>query len=463
MNPLLHAGAAKIDITPPNGTQLAGFVGKYRPSQRVLDPLFARVAIFENAGRKICFVALDVTIVNRPYTDTIRRAANEHASIAPDAVLVHATQTHNAPSLGGCQFGEGFSLPREWDWLNFHNEEYSQNTISKIVEAIRVANENLRPVEIGVGSAIDGRWAFNRRAVMRDGKVSMPSHTPPTSRGWVQMKYLEGPIDPEVGVLAARSRAGNLVTALLNYACHPVHLFTQPGGFVSADWCGALCDAFAAATDETSIPLLLNGCCGNLNPWNPFDPDYREDHVAMGKGLASSARKTLGAMEWQDDAVLDWRVQTISIPYRHIPKDRLDAAQEYLSTHPLPQLVDDEKTRVDCDWMRQALIASAGIEKTQRSAMDYEIQVLRLGNAAFVALPGEPFIEGQLQIKLQSPTEHTFVIHCASHYAGYIPISEAIERGGHEVESGPWSKLAPEALETIVAKSGEMLREMFNA
>jgi hypothetical protein len=45
----------------------------------------------------------------------------------------------------------------------------------------------------------------------------------------------------------------------------------------------------------------------------------------------------------------------------------------------------------------------------------------------------------------------------SNRYVGYIPTPEAIERGGYEV--GPWgaSKLAPEALQTIVDRSVRML------
>jgi len=39
------------------------------------------------------------------------------------------------------------------------------------------ALEGLRPVSVGSISAIDGRWAHNRRAVKADGTVGMPGPT----------------------------------------------------------------------------------------------------------------------------------------------------------------------------------------------------------------------------------------------------------------------------------------------
>jgi hypothetical protein len=49
------------------------------------------------------------------------------------------------------------------------------------------------------------------------------------------------------------------------------------------------------------------------------------------------------------------------------------------------------------------------LERT--ATWDYEIQVLRIGPAALVGLPGEPFVEGGLRIKLASPTFPTYIVH----------------------------------------------------
>jgi neutral ceramidase len=98
----------------------------------------------------------------------------------------------------------------------------------------------------------------------------------------------------------------------------------------------------------------------------------------------------------------------------------------------------------------------------ERSAeLDYEIQALRVGDTAFVGLPGEPFVEGQLAIKLASPAYPTYVAHCTTEYVGYIPTKEALIRGGHEVNTRYWAKLQPEALDAIVENAVEALQAIF--
>ena len=107
-----------VEITPKPGTHLAGSVGRHRASQVILDPLYARAAVFAAAGGKLCFLSLDVTIITQEYTDRIRKGA-EALGFDPAAVMVHATQTHSAPAVGLALLHQSASVcanpARPWD------------------------------------------------------------------------------------------------------------------------------------------------------------------------------------------------------------------------------------------------------------------------------------------------------------------------------------------------------------
>jgi hypothetical protein len=89
----------------------------------------------------------------------------------------------------------------------------------------------------------------------------------------------------------------------------------------------------------------------------------------------------------------------------------------------------------------------------------YEVQVFRVGEAFIVGLSGEPFVEGQLAIKTQSPLPHVQVAHMCSHYTGYLPTFEGALHGGHEAHSQypNWAKLAPDSLDRVVQNVKEMM------
>ncbi|MHB9130313.1 MAG: hypothetical protein ACYDBB_04365 [Armatimonadota bacterium] len=457
--PLL-AGAAEIDITPCAGVHLAGAISTYRPAKMVLDPLLTKALVLEADGRKLCIVSMDLCIVTCEYCDRIRQVAAERFGFDPEAVMVHATQTHTAPGLGHFMIDQDFTcIPGESKWIRGGEIEYSNLVVERTLEAIAQAHSQLQPVDIGVGSGVEARFTFNRRAVCRDGSIAMPW------KGWqggpcgpTNILYIEGPMDPEVGVLCLRSHELTPVAMLASYTAHPVHVF--PKELISADWPGAWSDAIKARYGKCT-PLVLNGPCGNINPWPPFDPDYVEDHQRAGHELAKMTQHVIETMDFSSDAVLDWRVKHLKIPFREFTPEQVAELQAYFAQYPEPRWANEARTEVEEEWMVNASIYSVYLQQQREGLFDYEIQVFRIGDAVFVGLPGEPFVESALRIKLNSPAKSTYVVHMINQYIGYIPIKEAVTRGGHEGHIRYWSKLVPEALDTIVDAAREMVAELF--
>ena len=151
-----RAGFATVEITPAPGTHLAGRG----------DGVHRSAAVFEHGGRRACFLILDVTIVTRPWTERIRRAAAEGWGFEPEAVMVAATQTHSAPPLGHFMVDEGFpALPADEEYLRGGETAYFERAYAGAVEAIS------RAVRDGL--------AFNRRGITRDGGVTIRTGSGP--------------------------------------------------------------------------------------------------------------------------------------------------------------------------------------------------------------------------------------------------------------------------------------------
>lgn len=459
-HPPLRAGAARTDITPRAGVQVTGAVASRRQAKYVLDRLYARALVLESGEARLCIVSADLTMVTKRFTDMARSWAQESLGIDADATMVHATQTHSAPSLGGFMFSEYFDLPEEFDWLRGGDEEYSLFALGRMQEAMEAAADSLQEVSVGYGSGVEGRLAHNRRGIRRDGRAIMPGRKWREPLGPTEILHLEGPIDPEVGVICFRERRGLGFPAIMaNYACHPVHVFPRP--VISADWPGALCRELEDTLAPGSLPMVLNGPCGNINPWPPFDPDYVEDHHEFGRQLARTVEKVIDGMDFRDDAGLGWASRTLRIPLREIEEERLERARGIMEERPEPAWLDDAHSGVDHAWVMAAGLIDLHNLRERDPEYDYEIQIFRIGDAAIVGLPGEPFVEGGLRIKMASPAYPTYVAHDVNHYAGYLPIREAFPRGGHETETGTWSRFVPGALDMVVEAAGEMLGRLF--
>jgi len=463
----MRAGAAMVDITPTAGIHLSGSgMGDHRPAQSILDPLFAKAVVFESDGRRACIVTLDVTIITGDYTARIRSAISEETGMAADAIMVHAVQTHSAPALGCFMLDPDFPLETtpETEYLRGTESRYADLAAAKAVQAAAQAAKNLQPVRIGVGRGIVGDLAFNRRGVRRNGGIIMPKPAGRVNQplGITDLCYLEGPIDPEVGVLCVQTTDMKPLAFLLHYTCHPVNVFGHRETYyaVSSDWPGAWSREMQAAFGATAVPLVLNGCCGNINPWHPFDPDCDPDHRRMGRELAAMSARIVHSMKFSEPHGVGWLIEHVPLPYREIPAKRREEVDEILRANPHPPR--GKTGEVDPRWFLAASTRSVELCSKREPRFQYEIQALRIGDVAILGLPGEPFVEGQLHIKTHSPVPYTFVAHLTSHYVGYLPTREAYARGGHEAnaEVTYWAKLAPGCLETVADRAEAVLRRL---
>ncbi len=465
---LLRAGAAMIDITPPPGTHLAGSgAGEHRPAQTVMDPLFAKAIVFEVGQRRVCMVILDLTIVTWDYTDQIRAVIGEHTGIAPEAIMVQATQTHSAPSLGYFMLDADFPLEtnEETEYLRGGERAYGDRVAAAAVEAAVEAVGKLRPVRIGLGRGVLGDLAFNRRGIRRDGAIAMPK---PLGReqqpfGIADICYLEGPMDPEVGVCCVQDMDMRPLAFLLHYTCHPVNVFGNPKSYraVSADWPGAWTREMQQLFGSDAVPLVVNGCCGNINPWHPFDPDCRPDHRRMGRELAQMSERIVHYMAFANNAALACSVDKVGLPFREIPAGRLREVNAILTENPHPPR--QANSEVDRHWFRAASTRSVELCRQRDAKFPYEIQGFRIGDLGVIGLPGEPFVEGQLALKTNSAAPFLFPAHLTTHYVGYLPTRAAYARGGHEANEDVtyWAKLAPGCLETVVQRARTLVQALF--
>jgi len=454
----LRVGAAQIDITLEKGIQIAGDIGRYRPVEEIREPLYTRALIIESGGRKACVLSMDILWITRRWADEIRNQAAERFGLDPEAVMVYVVQNHAAPAMGHAfvwERDEFNVFPKEYPWLLGGDDRYNPVAVEGTLKAIGQALAALQPVQVKIGRGVDGRVAFNRRFVMRDG-------TAKTHGGLCDpnVLYTEGPIDPEVGVMLFTAENGTTVAALLHHTCHPVHGY--PERWVSAGWPGAWCDGVRRLCGETCVPLVVNGFCGNIHHCNHLDPNFKDDYKEMGRKLTETTERVLKILQPVENPVLDWHTRRLSIPLRCPTDKEMDEARRLLKEHPEPIWKKGlEKVAADWDWVYAATRIDLMGHYKQNPRFDYFLQAFRLGNAAILAVPGEPFVEEQLRIKLESPFPFTWMAHMSNAYVGYIPTLRAFQRGGYETRTGQGSKLAPEALTMIGDTSLEMLKALF--
>ncbi len=406
--PAFRAGFGEVDITPPKGTPRQGWNSKL-VGDGAIDPLFARAAVFASGDSPpVALIGLDVALISAADTLAIRTKIEQTHGLKGDRVMVAATHNHSGPAM----IDE--ALPRD--------ERYIRSMIDACAEAVGRALKASEDAEMAAGTAFEFDVATNRRIRMRDGTSRTHGRfDDPAALGF------EGPIDPEVGVLAFRNRDGRILGVVVNFACHPTH----HGGdsIFSAGYPGAV----AKELKDKGIPvtLFLQGAAGNIAYDEPRGGPTKTMEV-MGKMLADDAMKALGGAKWATPATVSVASKTLKIPYRAVTEADIQG------TRPGTQRFGEAGYY---DRKIPPLVAMIR-EKKEAEA---EVQVIRLGDVALASQPSESFVELGLRIKEATWPTRTFVVGYAIGMLGYLPHEEAFARGGYECTFGPPSAMAPEA------------------
>ena len=144
---MFRAGEGVTDITPPPGTELAGFhkpPGKERRSTSVRQPASARALVFGNSNL-FAIISLDVCAVSQEFCRDVKASIAQKSSIAPESIRIAATHTHSMPTL---------RYFRQWGRLP---ENYRAMVATQVVEAVALAQKDLAPSKLLLGKErVDG-------------------------------------------------------------------------------------------------------------------------------------------------------------------------------------------------------------------------------------------------------------------------------------------------------------------
>jgi len=243
----LKASVAKVDVTPPPDTKVAGHV---RSTKGARDPLRAAILLLEDGQNKAAIVTFDYLASWDELVNGVRDGVARAAGIPREHILVASSHNHSGP-----------------DWSSA--PDYAREVIKKVESAAGKAARSLRPVSIGYGEG-EIHFNINRRKVI-DGRAVVRLNP-------------DGPNDPRVKVLRIDDGKGLAPMAVLMHAvCHPCVFtwgdkYSEPhaAGFpqMSADFPGEAQRFVESVYGDPTLTLFMQGCAGNIRPNLPGFP-YR--------------------------------------------------------------------------------------------------------------------------------------------------------------------------------------------
>ena len=492
----LSAGYGVVDITPPAGVDLTGFIARDGPCAGTLDPLEARALVVGDArGRRAALVTCDLIGLGRHLVARVRRRVAVAAGVPAAAQLYACSHTHAGPETGVLTT------------IGMPDGAYLEALEERLVAVVAGAARAMAPVRLGWAATEVSDGLVVNRVYRRVGRPNAVDRQLTVVRLERAASEEQGPIAAAAGAAgAAHAARAAPLAAIVAFACHAVALGAGER-HASADYVAPLRRALEAA--GAGPVLYVNGCGGDVNPAS-MDARGREACDALGHGLAAAAlvawRRATPAIEPASSRSpalgqsgderrpppsmmgpatssapppanherVDWTIaaaqELVALPFQPLRSAAaaaaiLAAGRERLAAA-VPASPAARETRVtDVEYPLRLLRLHHGNEELPE--VRAEVQALRVGPLSIVAMPGEIFSSLGRRIKAASPfaAPRTLIAGWANDNVGYVPDRDAYPLGGYEVDTasryyGYPAGWAPEAGDALVDAALRLLRRL---
>jgi hypothetical protein len=418
------AGVATADITPNEPIWMAGYAARTKPSEGVLQRLYAKaLALEDESGKRSVLVTADLLGFTRDMWSPISQQIEKRFGVPPDRLVLNASHTHSGPVTG--------QLGRPSYELDTQQAEavrrYTDRLVGQVVELAGRAIGEIQPATLSFGQGFAG-FAVNRRRV---GHREYP-----------------GPVDHDVPVLRIQGPSGNLLAVLFGYSCHATVLNDYR---INADWPG-----FAQEAIETAHPgavaMFVNGCGADQNP--------------LPRRRVELARKYGEILAIAVELVLDAEMKPVRGPLR----TALDTVEARFQQPPSRQEFERIAKTASGYERRHAeqIIETLDTKGELPSSYAYLAQVWRFGDSlTFISLSGEVVVDYSLQLRRKHGWENTWVSGYNNDVFAYIPTARIVREGGYEgatsmINYGHPAPFAEGIEDAITAKVEELIARTRN-
>jgi len=419
-------GIARRIITPPLHVELAGF-GYYlnRTAERIKDDLNATALVVgDGENHFVAFVAVDLMYGDEAFTRAIRDRASAATGIAPEAICVNCSHSHNAPT----------AAERANKGVGEFDPEYIKSAVTIAAETLVAAWRQRKPAKLSVGWDEVNGIAFNRTRE-------------------------NGPVDNRVSVLRADTLDGKPLAVVINHHTHlNAHLDADPRA-ISRDLLGDVVDQVEGALPGATA-IYLQGICGDvmLRPEFTSTPRSFEPGQLIAKAVlhawekcqpisgndvqAMTQRVQLPTRRWTRDEIMHDREEALYRLKTGDTTDWLNGFARVIVTYParLPiryggsvEKAVAAVSRFGVEWTDAIL----GDLDTRPEYVETEVQAIRIGNVWFAANSAELFTTTGMEVRHRWPHPNLFLLGYSNGAIGYLPDAHDVERKSYAAYQSP--------------------------
>jgi hypothetical protein len=394
------AGTATQKITPDGSMWMAGYGSREHPSTGLINDLFAKALVLEDAtGTRAAVITLDLVGIGPDLAEPVTAELASRHRLPRANVAICCSHTHSGPVVGV----NLRTLHRDLmdDEQKRLIDRYAAHLKTTLVDLVGRAIAALAPSKLSFGHGT-ATFAANRRN----------NKEPDVPQLRAEGK-LVGPFDHDAPVLKITDPSGKLTAVLFGYACHATVL---SGYEWSSDYPG-----FAQSELEKTHPgctaLFFAGCGADQNPL-----PRRKVELASQYGRELAAAVDLVLKEKLEPLAPQLEVAWKQIPleFAHVPS-REEVENDAKSS--------DRYVSARARHYLELLDAGKSIPATY----PYPIQVWRLGQKlVLIALGGEVVVDYALRLKQEYGPKQTWVAGYSNDVMAYIPSRRVLAEGGYE-------------------------------
>jgi hypothetical protein len=176
------------------------------------------------------------------------------------------------------------------------------------------------------------------------------------------------------------------------------------------------------------LPMFLNGPCGNVTQvdYRVGFPDTYQECQRIGYVLGVSAMEAI-----KNEVATEGNI--VAVSKEMVPLKRMTITEEqYEWAKAVMKKVEKEgMPPAQADGIPDAEFAIQWLKmyETQNQVDSLEVMVIRIGDIAFVGLPGEIFTEFGIDIKARSPFKNTLVMGLTNDDRDYFPTAVSFTQG----------------------------------
>lgn len=413
----------QTDVTPVVGSPLA-----FGTVRRIQDSLSARGIVWVFDEKPVVQVAIDWIGVANEGMDLFRIALARAAGTSEDRVVIHALHQHDAVR---CDLLTPRLLDRYYGSELYYDTVFLKETIDRIAGEVKSSLAHLQTVtDIGFGEAKVERVASNRRILGPHGRVENMRWS--RTENFLLRHEREGLIDPWLKKVTLYHKHQPLVSMSF-YAVHPVTDFGD--GIVSSEFVGL---ARKYQEMKRGYPqVYFTGAAGNIGvgKYNNLSEGIRftlatRMSMAMDEALENEVRFQVTKRDFL------WKSTEVYLPLA-----------EYVDRDQLEKIVKGELQDPDLPYLR-AVSCMAWWDRVHRNPY-IRISALHIGTVRLLSLPGEPFVEYQLEAQAMYPGLHVATAGYEEFGMGYIGTRKAYRQGGYET-SKMATMVGPEAEDAMI-------------